>query len=465
MRTSLLNRWEQVNRSAIARFTISAFAAQFIVTAGLLLYVQQVTMSPLLNQERQIVSDLRRELVAVDRADGRPALLATINDLNGGFDSHNVAVLLIGPDGQRVAGNLATWPKAIPMDTDWTLADVYRAGSPVPQTVAVATVRLHDGFGLMCGIVVKDTVRLTEIGQEALTTALILAIAMTSLIAFVLGRILAQKVSDIAATANAVADGDLSERVPTDGSGDAFDRLGGTINAMLERIHRLVSQLRLMTDGLAHDLKSPVTRLIATVEHAMVDCADEGTLTALDRVLQETQHLQSILSTAILISRTEAGLGGELTAMTDVSRFLKDIAELYGPVAEDSGFTLSVTGTTVGFYPLSRELLAQAIGNLIENAIKYAGGNRIELSAERAGATLILTVADNGVGIDAPSREMALRRFGRLDPARSKPGSGLGLSLVDAVCHLHHGEIMLEDNAPGLRVALLLRSGNLPRRA
>jgi signal transduction histidine kinase len=165
-----------------------------------------------------------------------------------------------------------------------------------------------------------------------------------------------------------------------------------------------------------------------------------------------------MLSTALLISRTEAGFGSDRMRDTTIAELLEDLAEVYGPLIEDSGFTLHVAAPAGLAFPLHRELVSQAIANLVENALKYAeGGDRIALEAAMDGDALTISVSDNGPGIPADQHEAAMKRFGRLDPSRTKPGSGLGLSLVEAVARLHHGALLLGDAAPGLRATLRLR--------
>jgi len=329
---------------------------------------------------------------------------------------------------------------------------------PSRKPMGVIPIRLKDNTQLLVGMVVSNSLQLTRIYEEALTVAFAISLVLALGSAIMLGRILARQVSDIAETANDVAVGALDRRVPIDGSGDAFDRLGQSINAMLERIDALVTQLRMMTDGLAHDLKSPVTRLISVVEQASAQTTDDTALDALEKVHHEAQTLRSMLTTALLISRTEAGFGGDQRRDTDVMELLRDVGEIYGPLVEDSGFALTIAAADPLVFPLHRELVSQSLANLIENALYYAeGGDRIEISAAIDNGDLLIIVADNGPGIPAESRAAALKRFGRLDPARGKPGSGLGLSLVEAVGRLHNGMVTLADNGPGLKILLSLR--------
>jgi signal transduction histidine kinase len=229
---------------------------------------------------------------------------------------------------------------------------------------------------------------------------------------------------------------------------------------MLDKIEALVLELRLVTDGLAHDLRSPVTRLQSVIERAAARQKDPEVGAALETVQQEAIGLQGMLTTAIQISRAEAGIGRDRFAPAELATVLDDLVEIYGPLAEDSGFTITAEAAPGLILPVHRELLGQALGNLIENALRYAeGGSRIALGASREDGAVAITVADDGPGIAAAQRQEALRRFGRLDPSRHAAGSGLGLSLVEAAARLHHGRIELGDAAPGLLVRVILPEG------
>ncbi|AEG50148.1 histidine kinase [Sphingobium chlorophenolicum L-1] len=428
------------------------------MTGGVLLFVQQASQRTVVAADRQAVEDARDDLLSLYRSGGAAALRGEMARRFRSVEGERAVLLLTDAAGRPAGGNLGAWPAGLSADGRWRIMSLYRVGRDEPEPTGVIPVRLKNGDRLLTGMVISNSLQLARIYEEALSVAFIMSLVLALGGAIMLGRILARQVSDIAQTANDVAVGALDRRVPTDGSGDAFDRLGASINAMLERIDALVTQLRMMTDGLAHDLKSPVTRLISVVEQASAQTRDDTALDALEKVHQEAQTLRSMLTTALLISRTEAGFGGDLLRDTDVGELLRDVGEVYGPLVEDSGFALTIAAPDALVFPLHRELLSQSLANLIENALHYAeGGDGIALSAALEDGHLLIVVADNGPGIPAESHAAALKRFGRLDPARGKPGSGLGLSLVEAVARLHHGAVTLADNGPGLRVMLSLR--------
>ncbi|WP_176592942.1 HAMP domain-containing sensor histidine kinase [Sphingobium sp. EM0848] len=428
------------------------------MTGGVLLFVQQASQRTVVAADQQAVEDARDDMLALYREGGTMALRSEITRRFRSVEGERAVLLLTDTSGQPISGNVGAWPAGLAADGRWQTMSLYRVGRDEPEPIGVIAVRLENGDQMLIGMVISNSLQLARIYEEALSVAFIMSLVLALAIAIMLGRILARQVSDIAQTANDVAVGALDRRVPTDGSGDAFDRLGQSINAMLERIDALVTQLRMMTDGLAHDLKSPVTRLISVVEQASAQTRDDAALDALEKVHHEAQTLRSMLTTALLISRTEAGFGGDLLRDTDIGNLLRDVGEVYGPLIEDSGFALTLSAPESLIFPLHRELVSQSLANLIENALYYAeGGDCIGLSASLVDGHLLIEVADNGPGIPAASHAAALKRFGRLDPARGKPGSGLGLSLVEAVARLHHGMVTLADNGPGLRVTLTLR--------
>jgi signal transduction histidine kinase len=289
-----------------------------------------------------------------------------------------------------------------------------------------------------------------------MAAALLLAVPLALLGAIVATRVVTTRVETIAETAREVSRGDLSRRVEIEGGGrDAFAGLAAEINRMLARIEALVGELRVVTDSLAHDLRSPLTRLRATIERATRETEDEVALSALDRVSTEAETLLAMLSTALQISRAEAGIGRERFVSTDLGRLIEDLAEVYGPLAEESGITLTAIGDAHA--EVHRELVGQALANLIDNAMKYGRPRGvIRLSVGTIRDMVVLGVDDDGPGIPEHRREEAIGRFGRLDPARRATGAGLGLSLAAAVARLHDGELTLGDNAPGLSARLTL---------
>ena len=263
--------------------------------------------------------------------------------------------------------------------------------------------------------------------------------------------------------------GDLSERLPIAGTGDELDRLADNLNAMLERIEALMHGLKEVSDNIAHDLKTPLTRLRNRCEEALRIAGDESQYrTALEGTIEESDALIRTFNALLMIARAESGHARDNMAEFDAAEVARGIGELYEPLADDKGLVLKVEAPVAAPLRGNRELVSQALANLVDNAIKYAApdpkavnGARSEIvvRAMGQGEQILLSVSDGGPGIPAGDRGRAVERFVRLDQSRSHPGSGLGLSLAQAVAHLHGGELKLEDNRPGLRTIMTLPRG------
>jgi signal transduction histidine kinase len=297
----------------------------------------------------------------------------------------------------------------------------------------------------------------------ALAVGLLIAVLMAALVAWILAR----RIDAFSRAANAFVGGKLDTRVQRDQTGDAFDRLAFSINTMFSRIAGLVRELRMVTDSMAHDLRSPVSRMKARLEQALGRTPDAEAQAAIASAIEEADGLHRLLDTALEISRAEAGIGRDQFTRFAIRPMLEDMAEVYGPLAEDRGFAIAVDTLPELDIFAHRELFVRALSNLVDNALKYAvGGTTIRIAAHRANGNAIdLAVEDDGPGLSEDQMIDAARRFVRLDPARGGTGAGLGLSLVETIAHLHGGTMLLEQNPPhGLRVRLNLpiADGRLP---
>jgi signal transduction histidine kinase len=269
-----------------------------------------------------------------------------------------------------------------------------------------------------------------------------------------------ERVDDLSASARRIMAGRLDERLPVSGAGDELDRLAENLNAMLARIGQLMRGLSEVSDNIAHDLRTPLTRLRNRAEAATRDGATpEEQRAALGAVIEDSEDLIRIFNALLMIARAEAGQAGGAMSTVEVDEIVADIVELYEAVAEEQGARLTSSIEPGLEMSGNRELLAQALGNVVDNALKYgaAGSDgEVGVAARRNGDRLEISVADRGPGVPPEDRERALERFVRLDSSRSLPGSGLGLALAAAIARLHQGSLRLEDNAPGLRVVFSL---------
>ena len=440
-------------RSSTARFILLVFGIELILAAGMTLTLRSLTRVALEQDARVFANGLTRDVRTTYAQQGKIGA-RNLSALRLLFSEGRVPLLLmIDQEGRPLFGNLMRWPAGL--HEGWNEIGLARAGSDQVDTIGVLVTRLPGGEKLLAGQALENDQRLSGIVDRATGTALIFALPLALFAAFAAVRIINARVEDINATAKAVSEGRLSQRVSLDGSGDTFDRLAITLNAMLDRIEALISELRIVTDGLAHDLRSPLTRLKVRLNRAETEQAPSARSTAIALANEEADRLLSMLTTALQISRAEAGIGQDHFETLDLSALLHDLAELYAPLIEDRGFELKTKiAPDIELYA-HRELIVQAIGNLIDNALKY-GASPIHISAGHSVSHAWVEVSDRGIGIPAAQRAEALRRFGRLDPSRTGFGAGLGLSLVQAVARLHGGTIDLGDAKPGLSIRLSL---------
>lgn len=439
------------------RLAALLFAAIFLPTLAMLGFMNFASTRALAIERSSLVTELRDELMAEYVGDGPTGLTSAIRD-RVRFDPLGDEVMSYADaSGRIVAGNLQTWPTAISGRSRWQEMNMRRTNDRVDHPVLLLFTPLPDGSRLLTGYVASGGRQLREANRWAFLLALAIAAPLSLALVFVLLRIIERRVKRIAGIAERVGEGDLSRRVEVGDGDDAFARLGRGFNGMLDKIEALVVELRLVTDGLAHDLRSPITRLQSVIERATADARSPAARAALEAAHHEAEGLQGMLTTALQISRAEAGIGRERFEPVHLATLLEDLVEIYGPIAEDGGFALTAESPGDLVLPAHRELLGQALGNLVENALRHAeGGSRIALGVSREGEAVVISVVDDGPGIAPERTPDALRRFGRLDPARHAEGHGLGLSLVEATARLHGGRVELADARPGLIVRLIL---------
>jgi signal transduction histidine kinase len=278
---------------------------------------------------------------------------------------------------------------------------------------------------------------------------------------YFLSRKLTRRVQSVAETCDAIVGGDLERRLPMDGSRDEFDALALAVNNMVDRLAENAQLLRATFDSAAHDLRGPLYRLRGRLEDAgRIPTTEPPVRAGIDSALLELDRVQRTLATLLQIAQAESGMAAANRAAVDLGELITDIGELYEPAAREKSMTLRVNAAGDCGVNGNRQLLAQLVANLVENSLKYIGaGGHVEISTQRDGPTVWLTVADDGPGIAQEDRAAALKPFVRLPHAQSKDGSGLGLSLVAAIARLHRAQVLLEDNQPGLRVRLGLAGG------
>ena len=445
--------------SAIYIAVFSVFSLFFV------LYIAYST-NVLLNQ--QLRETIATELLGLSdqyRVGGLPAVVEVIEQR-----AHQPGAslyLVTDVSGRILAGNVSEVSNYV-LSRSGTEPIIVRyerySGDTGERTAMVQVVRLQGGFLLLVGRDIGERDQFRLIVSRALVWALVLMIGLALLSYIFVSRRVLKRIDSLSATSRHIMLGDLSGRLEVTGSGDEFDRLAGALNAMLDRIERLIYGVKDVSDNIAHDLKTPLTRLRNRVEQALGARPDtDGYRAALEATIEESDQLIKTFNALLMIARIEAGSPDGATTEVDAAAIAHDVAELYEPVADVTGIDLVVEAPQPILIEASRELLSQALANLVDNAIKHGAPGegetrrlRIAISAAREGDTLVLRVADNGPGVPPEDRERVLQRFVRLEKSRSQPGSGLGLSLVAAVARLHHGTIELGDGNPGLVVTMRL---------
>jgi len=378
--------------------------------------------------------------------------------------------LVTTPTGQALAGNVGSLAPGVIDRTGWS-ETVYRRldeQDTAEHSALVRVVQLSGGFRLLVGRDLEERGRMREIITAAARGSVALVVVLGLAGGFFVTRRVLRRFDAMTATTQRIMAGDLSERLPVAGTGDELDRLASNLNDMLDRIEALMLGLKEVSDNIAHDLKTPLTRLRNRCEAALRTANDEPEYrAALESMLDESEGLIRTFDALLMIARAESGHSRDNMKDFDAAEIVRGVGELYEPVAEEKGLSVKVDAADGATIRGNRELLSQALANLVDNAIKYSRPEgevtealEIVLSARPDGQRVLIGVADHGPGIAEADRARAVERFVRLPQSAAEPGSGLGLSLAAAVARLHGGELRLEDNAPGLRTVIdLPRSG------
>lgn len=365
--------------------------------------------------------------------------------------------LLTDRRGNVLAGNLVRWPPDVEPGSGWVELDLIRTESHETVPISAASIRLPGQERLLVGRDASARRQFDRVLLQSVGLALVAALVLSLLTGWLLTRLVFSRLQDIAHTADEIVSGDLSQRIPLRGSGDEFDQMATTLNDMLDRIEDLVSNLRMTTNSIAHDLRSPLSRLRQRVEMLSAPDRDEAAREAdAARALSEVDHLLRVFAQLTEISRAEAGLGREEFEPIGLLDLAHDVAEFYEPVAADQGIQLLVKGdaATVSGH---KTLLAQALSNLLENAVRYApDGSRIIVSVQESAEQTVLSVCDQGPGVPEEDLDRLSQPFVTLDPSRTEQSSGLGLALVTAIAHMHGGEFDARNSEPGLEVRISL---------
>lgn len=380
--------------------------------------------------------------------------------------------LVTTPNGEGLAGNVGALQPGVLNHIGWREASYRRLDSPqgADRSALIEVVRLG-GFRLLVGRDLEERERLYRIITNAGRWSFALVVVLGLAGGFFVSRRILSRIDAMTGTAQTIMAGDLSGRLPVAGSGDELDRLADNVNAMLDRIVALMRGLTEVSDNIAHDLKTPLTRLRNRSEQALRHATGEADYrAALESTIEESEELIRTFDALLMIARAESGHARDNMTDFDAAEIARGVSELYEPLAEEKGLSLKLDAQAAAPIRGNRELVSQALANLVDNAIKYAGpeaklnGHPAEILVKTGneGERITLSVEDRGPGIPEADRGRVIERFVRLEKSRSEPGSGLGLSLASAVARLHGGELKFEDNHPGLRSIIALpRAGTV----
>ena len=466
-------------RTTAFRLTL-AYLVVFALFAAFLLGYFALNTRRLINEQIAGIVDTEIEALAAQYNQAGIRRLVGIVDVRSRRPGSSL-YLVTTPTGEGLAGNVGSLEPGVLEAQGWAETAYRRLEEPesAEHNALVRVSALPGGIRLLVGRDLEERERIFQIVSLAGRWSVAVVVVLGIIGGVFVSRRVLRRVDAMTGTAQTIMAGDLSGRLSITGSGDEFDRLALNLNGMLERIDALMRGLKEVTDNVAHDLKTPLTRLRNRCEEALRAAKTPADYRhVLEETIEESDGLIRTFDALLMIARAESGEVRDGMAEFDVAEVARDVSELYEPLAEDKGLTLAVEASGPAALKGNRELVSQALANLVDNAIKYAapepdgapvpsvnGRPDILVKASADKDQVVLTVSDHGPGIPADDRSRVVDRFVRLEQSRSHPGSGLGLSLVSAVARLHGGELKLEDNAPGLRARIALPRAAMPQQA
>ena len=387
---------------------------------------------------------------------GPPALAAAIDSqVHGVNDGVRKIMLFVAPDGTKLAGNLQAWPEGVPNRDG--LCRVTIVVDDVPRNVELVRVTLEDGYRLLVASNLNRFQKLERLFAYGLLGCAITVLLSAALGGLMIRRALLGRMQGISDTTASIIEGKLSHRLVEPGDGDELQQLTRTVNRMLDQIEHLVTGVQDVSNAIAHDLRTPLSELRARLEELSVARpAPDETFVEIDAAIDDVDRVMGIFNALLRLAEIDSGSRRGGFVDVDLAALGAEVTEFYAPVAELKDIALGFDGPADLHVVGDPVLLAQALGNMVDNALKYAPvRGAIAIAAQRLDAdTVQIVVADNGPGIPVHERTRVIERFYRVDASRGTPGVGLGLSVVSAVARLHGGTLTLADNHPGLRATL-----------
>jgi signal transduction histidine kinase len=440
-------RFVRTSTFRLALLYVGLFAAS-VLALSVFVYVATVRFI-----EDQTSAAIEAEIQALSeqtRTAGLPGLVAAIEERVRRPRLGDMLYLLVDGRGRALAGNIVAWPRSVKRDGPWIVFAVERRweGEVEEHMARARAFELAAGHRLLVGRDTRERETFGRLMVQALLWSLAAIAALGIGGGLVMSRRMLGRIDIINRVAEEIMSGKRAQRIPLSGSGDEFDRLSETLNRMLDEIEQLVASVRASTVDIAHDLRSPLTRMRNRLEMALLDHEDrDGRREAIEQAIAEADQCLATFAALLSIAEAEAGHAPAEMEPVDLGRLAADLVDLYGPLAEERGLRLSRAVDVDAVVTGNRQLLFQAVSNLLDNAIKYTGpGGSVEVAAGPTAEGAEIAVGDTGPGISEGERERAIERFVRLDHGRATSGSGLGLSVVAAIARMHGAELVLDDN-------------------
>jgi signal transduction histidine kinase len=437
----------------LALFCIAVFGAVVIALFG---YVYWATASYLQNRADQMIAAELATLQSAYATGGRNELIAAIAQHTATPRSDGGVYLLADAAFAPLAGNLKTWPSDLRRSFGW-ISFRPQDQAEAPAQVRAIAISLPDGAHLLVGRDIADLDQFVRRINIALGAGIALIFVLAGVASLSVTRRTVGRIEAINATSRAIMQSGLGERIPRRGTHDEWDELAANLNSMLDRIELLMNEVKQVTDNVAHDLRTPLTRIRGRLERAYARSGSgAGDANLIADTLADLDAVLAMFTSLTRIAQIEANARVAAFRSLDLAQVAREVAELFDAAAEERGGRLEVVGEDHVVVAGDRDLLFDALANLVDNAIKHgrAGGRVVVEVALNDGAPVV-SVADDGPGIPLAEHERVLKRFYRLERSRRTPGNGLGLSLVAAVARLHGAALEMHDNAPGLAVRLV----------
>lgn len=477
----MASRLPAIMRTTAARLSALYFVLFALCAVVLVFYMTSLSASMLTAQTMETINEEVQGLDRAYRRGGLPFLVRVVEQRSRQPGAN--LYLIADANGRIFTGNVESLEPGVLETEGWTerpfMYQRYGEGSDERRQpniseleaptaaptetrhAAIALIsRLPNQMIVLVGRDLGEPERFQKVVKRALTFALGIMALGGLLIWYFVGRRALKRIDSVSEAGKRIMGGDLSGRLPVTGAGDEFDRLSENLNTMLTRIAGLNEGLKQVSDNIAHDLKTPLTRLRNRAEAALAgDPGEAGYREALEATIAESDRLIKTFNAILMISRLEAGYSAEALAKVDLAATVHDVVELYEPAAEEVGVTLEAPAIGSIVVDGNRELIGQALSNIVDNAIKYSASSsekpKVDVTIDEKDGEISVKVADNGPGIpDENDRARATERFVRLERSRTQPGSGLGLSLAKAVMKFHGGRLELLPGNPGLTVTM-----------